>query len=70
VEQAQRFHQQATFIAIQGTSNHPCTSQPLTKNQNPVQRPKVNIDSKPNLEYIPFLFGGTAALVPPYLAEL
>ena len=32
------------------------------------QRLRVDVDSGSNLEYVPFPFGGTATLVPPYTA--
>ncbi len=53
-----QYKEQATTSVLKTTDK---------KAKNLQQRFKVNIDSGANLGYVPFLFGGTAAFVPPYL---
>ncbi len=49
-------------IASNRRENPPsCDNDPPTSSES-----KVGVDSGSNLGYIPYLFGGTAALVPPY----
>jgi len=79
VEQAQRFHQQAIKVQ-QITSVLTISDKKIrTLQQKPdclkqekkalmQQRLRVDVDSGSNLEYVPFPFGGTATLVPPYTA--
>ncbi|MCF6257101.1 MAG: hypothetical protein L3K25_12520 [Gammaproteobacteria bacterium] len=62
MEQAQRFHQQA--IKEQQIASVLTTTDKKIKTLQ--QQLKVNVHSGSNLEYIPFPFGGTATLVPPY----